>query len=132
MDSYLYKEEILDHYKNPQNFGVLATYHVSSKQLNPLCGDEIEMFIRFEKNSVGGASSPPQGRKIHTITFVGHGCAISIAATSMLTEFVRDKKKTELTKFSQENMLDLLGIDLSETRRKCALLGWAVLQDCLR
>lgn len=120
MDDYLYKEEIIEHYKNPQNFGVLASYDASSKQLNPFCGDELELFVRFD------------GEIVSEIGFQGHGCAISMAAMSMLSEYVKNKTKTELTKFSQEDMLKLLAIDISGTRKKCALLGLAVLQDCLK
>lgn len=120
MDSYLYKEEIIEHYKDPQNFGKIADYDASSKQLNPFCGDEIEMFVKYSHNAVA------------SIGFLGHGCAISVAATSLLTEYALKKSREELTKFSQEDMLTLLGVEVSETRKKCALLGWAVLQDCLK
>ncbi len=119
MDSYLYKEEIIDHYKNPQNFGKPGNFDISAKQLNPFCGDEIEVFITFHKNI------------IQSIYFSGFGCALSIAGASLLTEHVKGMNKNDLTKFSKEDMLKLLGIDISETRKKCALLGWAVLQDCL-
>ncbi|MBI4080593.1 MAG: iron-sulfur cluster assembly scaffold protein [Candidatus Levybacteria bacterium] len=120
MDNYLYREEILDHYKDPHNFGKPHTFDISSMQYNPFCGDEIELFVSTEDDTV---------RDIH---FKGKGCAISLAAASMLTDFAKGKKKTALTKFSQHDMLDLLEIELSETRKKCALLGWAVLQDCLK
>lgn len=120
MDTYLYKEEIIDNYKNPQNFGALSAFDSSSKQLNPFCGDEIEMSVAYS------------GGKIGDIRFQGHGCAISIAAGSILTEYAKGKSKRELTKFSSKDMLSLLNIDISETRKKCALLAWAVLQDCLK
>lgn len=120
MDSYLYKEEVIEHYKDPQNFGKLGEYDATSKQLNPFCGDEIELFVKFSEDSVS------------SIGFLGHGCAVSVAATSMLTEHALKKSKKELTKFSQEDMLTLLGVEVSETRKKCALLGWAVLQDCVK
>ncbi|MDP3940815.1 MAG: iron-sulfur cluster assembly scaffold protein [bacterium] len=120
MNNYLYKEEIIEHYKHPQNFGKLSDFSASSKQLNPFCGDEVEMFIRFS----GGVASD--------VSFLGHGCAISIASSSIITEHIKGKSKAELTKFSKEDMLTLLGVEVSETRKKCALLGWAVLQDCLK
>ena len=119
-NNYLYKEEIIDHYKNPQNFGKLSSFTVSSRQINPFCGDEIEMFINFS------------GDKVLDVSFDGHGCAISIAAASLLTEYIKTKTKRELTKYTKEDMLNLLGVEVSETRKKCALLGWAVLQDCLK
>lgn len=117
----LYKEEILEHYKNPLNFGRLKDFDTYSRQLNPFCGDEIEIFLKFaRKNS------------IRAIKFFGNGCAVCIAATSMLTEHAKNKTTTELTKFSEKDMLELLGIEVSETRKKCALLGLAVLRDCLK
>ncbi len=116
----LYREEILENYKSPKNFGKLLRFDVSSKQVNPFCGDKIEMFIKFDKDKVRG------------IKFKGIGCAISIASTSMLTEYIKGKKRKQLTKFSETDMLSLLGIGVSETRKKCALLGLAVLKDCLK
>jgi nitrogen fixation NifU-like protein len=120
MDTYLYKEEIIEHYKDPQNFGKPESFDISSKQLNPFCGDEIELFLSFSEQVVSG------------IYFQGHGCAISVAAASMMTEYAKGKRKEILTKFTQSDMLSLLGIEISETRKKCALLGWSVLQDCLK
>lgn len=117
--SNTYRDEILEHYKTPQNFGKLPKFDATSRQLNPFCGDKMEIFIAFEKN------------KVKDIRFLGKGCAISIAAASMLTEFVKRKTKEELTKFSEKDMLNLLGIDVSETRKKCALLALSVLKDCL-
>ncbi len=115
----LYKEELLDHYREPQNFGRLKKFDRTSRQLNPFCGDEIEIFIKFDKE------------KVSDIGFSGLGCAISIASTSILTEFAKNKSKTQLTKFSEKDMLELLDIEISENRKKCALLGLAVLKDCL-
>ncbi len=115
----LYREEIIELYKSPSNFGKLSSYSTSSKQLNPFCGDEIELFVKFHDSSVS------------EISFIGSGCAISIASCSLLTDFAKKKTKNQLTKFSQEDMLSLLGIEVSQTRKKCALLGLAVLQDCL-
>lgn len=119
MTNNLYREEILEHYKDPQNFGKPAIFDVSSRQMNPFCGDEIEMFVKFKNGD------------IDSIYFQGRGCAISIASASIFTEYAKGKKKTMLTKFSEDDMLSLLNIEVSQTRRKCALLGWAVLKDCL-
>lgn len=131
----LYREEILEHYKNPQNFGRPKNFDLSSKQTNPFCGDEIEFFLSIE-NSVGGISAginknSPRGCRIKSVYFTGKGCAISMAGASMLTEYTKGKTKKELTKFGDSDMLDLLGIEVSETRKKCALLGLSVLKDCL-
>jgi len=118
--SDIYREEILEHYKDPQNFGRLSDFTASSKQTNPFCGDEIEIFVKFGEKW-----------KIKVVGFVGKGCAISIAAVSILTEFSKGKSKEELTMFSEKDMLNLLGVKVSETRKKCALLGFSVLKDCL-
>ena len=115
----LYREEILDHYRNPHNFGKLRSFDISSHQTNPLCGDDIEIWVKFG-NQV-----------IRDIGFEGKGCAICLAGASMLTEYVKGKTKKKLTKFSKLDMLKLLGIEVSETRKKCALLALAVLKDCL-
>jgi nitrogen fixation NifU-like protein len=123
MDS-LYKEEILEHYYSPQNFGKLATFDVSSQQLNPFCGDEIEIYIRIKNHE-------SRSKEIDDIGFTGKGCAISIASASLLTEFAKKKPLSILTNFSQEDMLQLLGVEISDTRKKCALLALAVLRDCL-
>ncbi len=115
----LYREEILEHYKSPLNFGKLKTFDRTSIQLNPFCGDEISLFVRY------------QGEKIADIRFSGKGCALNIAAASMLTEFAKGRSKAALTKFGDEDMLGLLGIEVSETRKKCALLALYTLKDCL-
>jgi nitrogen fixation protein NifU and related proteins len=119
MQHSLYKEELLEHYHSPLNFGVLDSADVSARQLNPFCGDDIEMFIKISKNTVTD------------IAFRGKGCAISIAAASLLTEEVKHKSVDRLTKLAESDMLDLLGIEVSETRKKCALLPLSVLKDCL-
>lgn len=117
---FLYREEILEHYREPLNYGVLSNFNVSSKQTNPYCGDGLEIFIKYKKD------------KISEIKFKGTGCAISIAAASMLTEKVKGKTKKQLTKFTEKDMLDLLKINVSETRKKCALLALYSLKDCLK
>lgn len=128
----LYREEILEHYREPLNFGKISYYDISSRQVNPFCGDEIEMFLAFSNQKGKGVRRDPPGRcKINKVGFLGKGCAISIAAASMLTEYAKGKTKNELTKFSEDDMLSLLGIEVSETRKKCALLAFSVLRDCL-
>lgn len=115
----LYKEDILEHYNSPQNFGKLQSYTHSSKQKNPLCGDEIEMYTFFKEEI------------LKDISFNGVGCAISIAAASLLTEFSKGKTQKLLTKFREKDMLNLLGIEVSESRKKCAFLPLSALKDCL-
>lgn len=133
MEDTLYREEVLDHYRNPQHFGKPKTYTISSKQINPFCGDEIEMYLHINPTSLKlrGASN---GKEliVKDVGFVGVGCAICIAGASLLTEFTLGKSKDELTKFSEKDMLSLLGVEVSESRKKCAFLARATLQDCLK
>lgn len=119
MNDNLYREEILEHYRNPLNFGKLTKFTISSRQTNPFCGDDISIYVQWDKGIMGG------------IGFEGRGCAISMAAASVLTEHAKEKNKKELTKFSDSDMLKLLGVEVSQTRKKCALLALAVLRDCL-
>jgi nitrogen fixation NifU-like protein len=116
----LYKEEILEHYKHPLHFGKLNDPTHTSAQRNPLCGDDISIMLNVEKN------------KIKDATFQGVGCAISIAAASILIDFSIGKEVTRLTTMNEEAMLQLLGIEVSEARKKCALLAFATLQDSLK
>lgn len=118
----LYREEILEHYKSPQNFGKLQAFDSSSRQTNPYCGDEIIIYIQWDK---------VKRRVIRDISFEGTGCAISIAAGSILTEYSKGKEREELTKFAEDDMLELLKIQVSEARKKCAMLSLAVLKDCI-
>ncbi len=123
----LYKEEILEHYREPQNYGKPFVFDSTSTQLNPFCGDEIELYIKWDK----GGKRDRRDTGIKNISFQGKGCAIAIASASILTEHVKGKTKAELTKMNENDMLNLLGIEVSQTRKKCALLAFAVLQDCL-
>lgn len=116
----LYRDEILEHFRDPQNFGKLSAFDNSSRQHNPLCGDEIEMFVKLE------------GDNIYDIGFTGRGCAISISSASILTEYVKEKDTKRASKISDEDMMGLLGVEVSDARKKCALLGLSVLRDCLK
>ena len=122
MDSIamMYQEQILDHYKNPRNFGKIANASVEHHEKNPLCGDEIDMFFVIDKN-----------KKIADVKFSGHGCAISQASASMLTESIKGKGIEELKKLTKENILELLGIPLSPVRLKCGLLSLDTLKNSI-
>jgi nitrogen fixation NifU-like protein len=114
----IYKELILDYYRNPRNFGKLDRFDISSHDTNPLCGDEIDIQIK-----VG------DGNKIEQIKFFGKGCAISQASASMLTELAKGKDLTWVKQLAKEDILKMLGTpDLGPTRIKCALLGMKVLK----
>jgi nitrogen fixation NifU-like protein len=114
----IYRELILDYYRNPRNFGKLEKFDIDARDTNPLCGDEVEIQIR-----VG------EGAKIEDIRFVGKGCAISQASASMLTELAKGKKLDWVKQLAKEDVFKMLGNpDLGPSRVKCALLGMKVLK----
>jgi nitrogen fixation NifU-like protein len=113
----LYRENILDHYKHPHNWGELEQADLEFHDLNPLCGDELKVQL-----VVG------DGGQIEDVRFSGHGCAISQAAASMTSDEVKGMPIEELLKLDRSFVLDLLGIDISATRMKCALLSLKVLK----
>lgn len=115
----IYREIILDHYKHPQNFGRLKKPTVSYGHDNPLCGDEIGMDVVVKEN------------KIKDIAFYGQGCAISIASSSLLTKYSKEKTVSEVKKINKDDMLEFLGTSLTPTRLKCALLPLEVLHKAL-
>ena len=117
----LYREVILDHYKNPRGHGLLADADAEAEGQNPLCGDEVAVSVRF------GAD----GDTIDDVGFEGRGCAISQAATSMLTELVKGRKASEVAALPKEELLDEIGIPLTPVRLKCAILGLGVLKVAL-
>ena len=106
----IYKENVLDHYKNPRNFGSLKDYTFKSKEFNSSCGDEIEIFVKFKDN------------KIIESKFVGIGCAISQASASMLTDILMGKTLDQVKSIHEKDILDLLGIQVGIVRMNCALL----------
>jgi|SRR5208283_433938 len=116
MSSDIYKDIILDYYRNPRNFGDLPNPDVRAKDSNPLCGDIIEMQLKINDG------------KIEDVRFKGKGCAISQASASMLTETVIGKTLDEVKSMSKTDVLNLLGIDPGPTRIKCALLGLKVVK----
>jgi nitrogen fixation protein NifU and related proteins len=116
----LYRELILDHYKNPRNHGLLESADATAEGQNPLCGDEISVSVRLRDGDV-----------IEDVGFEGRGCAISQAATSMLTDLVKGKTAEEVATMPKEELLDELGIPLTPVRLKCAILGLGVLKLAL-
>jgi nitrogen fixation NifU-like protein len=119
LSSDFYRELILDYYRNPRNFGKLDPHDIEAKDLNPLCGDEIEMQIRVS----------PDKDKIEEIRFIGKGCAISLASASMLTEMAKGKPLEWVKELSREDILKMLGTsDLGPARIKCAMLSVKVLK----
>jgi len=117
----MYREVILDHYKNPRGYGLIEEPDALAKGQNPLCGDEVSISLRF------GAD----GETIEDIRFEGRGCAISQAATSMLTEIVKGKTVAQVAALPKEELLEEIGIQLTPIRLKCAILGLGVLKVAL-
>jgi len=117
MDDF-YKEYILDHYRNPRNFGHLERVDATAEDLNPLCVDTIKMELALDA----------EGR-VEDVKFSGRGCAISQASASMLTESVKGMKLEDVARLSQESVLENVGIGISPTRMKCAMLGLKVLKS---
>jgi nitrogen fixation NifU-like protein len=116
----LYREVILDHYRAPRHHGLLDPNDAIAEGQNPLCGDEVTVSVRFGKDDV-----------IEGVGFEGHGCAISQAATSMLTELVIGRTAQEVAAMPKDELLDEIGIPLTPVRLKCALLGLGVLKVAL-
>jgi nitrogen fixation NifU-like protein len=117
----LYREVILDHYKNPRGHGVLEDADAHAEGQNPLCGDEVTISVRFGDD----------GDTIDDIGFEGRGCAISQAATSMLMEMVKGRRASEVAVLPKEELLEEVGIPLTPVRLKCAILGLGVLKVAL-
>src|SRR3989344_1235783 len=116
----LYREEILEHWKNPQNFGEIKNADLVIDQINPLCGDQIRFFFNFEKK--GNPKSEIRNPKIIDVSFTGNGCAISIASASMLSQYIKGKKISAISKIVGKDILEMLGGDIAPARLKCAFL----------
>jgi nitrogen fixation NifU-like protein len=117
----LYREVILDHYKNPRGHGLIENADAEAEGENPLCGDEVSIYVAFADD----------GDTIDEVKFSGRGCAISQAATSMLTEMVKGRSATQVATLPREELLDEIGIPLTPVRLKCALLGLSTLKLAL-
>ena len=113
----LYRENILEHYKNPRHWGELEDPDLEFFDSNPLCGDELKVQLRVQDD------------KIAEVRFSGHGCAISQASASMASDEVIGMPVSDLLTLDRDFVLDLLGIDISATRMKCALLSLKVIKS---
>ncbi len=118
--SSIYSEIILDYYRHPRNKGMLQNPQIQAKDSNPLCGDVVEIQMELDGNAT-----------VKDIKFNGQGCAISQASASMLTELVKGKSLDEIRKISKEDILSLIGGELSAVRLKCALLSLKVMKTGL-
>src|SRR5919109_236773 len=108
----LYREIILDHYKNPRNRGTLDPHDFTYEDENPLCGDRLRIDVRLD-----------EARRVKDVAFSGRGCAISQASASMLSEAIQGKSIEEIKELTRDDILDMLGIELGPVRLKCALLS---------
>lgn len=115
-DEAMYKENILDHYREPHNAGRMDGATFQHKELNASCGDTIEIFVKLD------------GGKVADVRFDGHGCAISQASVSMLTDHIKGMEVDALAKLAKEDVFRLLGVDVGPSRLRCALLGLKTLE----
>jgi nitrogen fixation NifU-like protein len=116
----LYRDEILEHYRRPHNFGTLQHADASYEGSNPLCGDRITLMLEIGDDGT-----------VTDVAFTGRGCAISQASASMLTDDIRGKPITEIARLGNQDVLDALGIEISPARLKCALLSVDTLRRAL-
>jgi nitrogen fixation NifU-like protein len=117
--SDMYRQQILDHYKNPRNYGELEDATFTHVGENPMCGDEITMDVVLDDDE----------ETIERVAFRGDGCAISQASASMLTQKLQGMSVEELAELDRDDVVDMLGVDISPMRIKCAVLAEKVAQD---
>ncbi len=115
----LYRDYILEHYRRPHNFGALDNATASYEGANPLCGDRITLQLRIAGDTVAA------------VGFTGRGCAISQASASLLTDEIKGKPLADVVGFAATDVLDMLGIEISPARLKCAMLSFDSLQHLL-
>ena len=115
----MYRQQILDHYKNPRNYGEMADPDFSHVGENPSCGDTIKVDVKLADDD----------ETIEQVSFTGDGCAISQAAASLLTKKLPGKSIDELQEMDTDDIVDMLGVDISPMRIKCAVLARQVAQD---
>jgi|TARA_Y100000031_G_C8184525_1_gene368255 nitrogen fixation NifU-like protein len=116
----MYKENIIDHYKHPHNKGTIEDADVKFTENNPLCGDVITITLKLNDN------------KVEDIKFSGQGCAISQAATSMLTDEMKGKTLEEIKNLNREKVVEMLGIEIGPVRTKCAVLGLVAVKEGIK
>jgi nitrogen fixation NifU-like protein len=117
----LYREVILDHYKNPRGHGVIEDADAEAEGQNPLCGDEVSIYVAFGED----------GETIDDVKFSGRGCAISQAATSMLMEMAKGRTAEQVATLDKDELLEEIGVPLTPVRLKCAMLGLTTLKVAL-
>ena len=116
----MYRENIIDHYKNPHNHGIIENAEIKFTENNPLCGDVISVTLKLNEHN------------LEDIKFIGQGCAISKAATSMLTDEIKGKTLEDIKKVSRDDVVDMLGIEIGPVRTKCAVLGLVAVKEGIK
>lgn len=114
----LYREQILEHYKRPHNWGHLDSPDMEAEDHNPLCGDNLKVELNADEQGV-----------VTAIAFSGDGCAISQASASLVSDEIVGMKVDDVVRMDKSTVLELLGIDISATRMKCAMLSLKVLKS---
>ena len=117
--SDMYRQQILDHYKNPRNYGEIESATFTHVGENPMCGDTIEMDVVLSEDE----------QTVERVAFRGDGCAISQASASMLSEKLQGMPVADLREMDRDDIIDMLGVDISPMRVKCAVLAEKVAQD---
>ena len=116
----MYQEQILDHYKNPRNAGIMGNATVHHHEKNPLCGDELDVYLLIDDD-----------RNIADVKIQAHGCAISTASASMMADTIKGKSISEIEKMKKADVLEMLGIPISAARLKCALLSMDTFKNAI-
>jgi nitrogen fixation protein NifU and related proteins len=116
----MYMEDLLDHYKNPRNSGAIENADIKYKDSNPICGDVVNVSVKLNKD------------RIDDVKFLSKGCAISVAASSKLSAELKNKSLKNVEDIENQFVFDLLGVEISPMRVKCALLGLKALQKGVR
>ncbi|WP_435155679.1 Fe-S cluster assembly sulfur transfer protein SufU [Haladaptatus sp. DFWS20] len=119
MGSDMYRQQILDHYRSPRNYGELEESHFTHEGVNPSCGDELEFDVALDDDE----------ETIERVAFRGDGCAISQASASMLSQRLPGMTLDEVEEMDRDDVIDMLGVDISPMRVKCAVLAEKVVQD---
>ena len=135
----IYQEQILDHAKNPRNKGEILDYSCKTKGNNPSCGDNMELFLKIVNKNLEEENNEQEFKKkkdnnfiIENSSFMGEGCALSMAGASMLTERLKNMKIEEVKNIMPGDIYDLLGINISPSRVGCALLCYRALEQALK
>ena len=121
MEDELYRQNILDHNRNPRNYGKLSVCDIRESGKNANCGDDVTLYIKFGNNDI-----------VSEISFDGYGCAISKAGASMLTEYAKGKSIDELRSTTEDDIYKMFGVQINPGRKNCALLAYKTLQKILK